>query len=72
MAARDPQPTSTAAVRALIRQHLGASKGPLGMALACTAGMAAADLLRPWPLKFVLDYVLLDRTVPASAPPGSS
>lgn len=64
MAARDSQPTSTAAVRALIRQHLGASTGALGMAVVCTAGMAAADLLRPWPLKFVLDYVLLDRAVP--------
>lgn len=63
MAKPDPA-TSTAAVRALIGRELAQTKGPLAMAVLCTAAMAAADLLRPWPLKFVLDYVLLNRPVP--------
>lgn len=67
MAATDPTPTAptTRAVRSLVGRHLGEAKGPLALAVACTVAMAAADLLRPWPLKFVLDHVLLDRPVPS-------
>lgn len=49
---------------AIIRGQLAASRRPLTMAALCTLAMAAVDLLRPWPLKLVLDYVLLDRPVP--------
>lgn len=59
-----PAAASTAAVRRLIGTHLRASRRPLALAIGCTAAMAAADLLRPWPLKFVLDHVLLGRPVP--------
>jgi len=63
--AADVRPGSTAAVRALVRRELAASRRPLLYAVGCTAAMAAADLLRPWPLKIVLDHVLLGRAVPA-------
>lgn len=65
MTSTDPRVGSTAAVRALVRRELAADKGPLALAVACTAAMAAADLLRPWPLKIVLDHVLLERPVPS-------
>lgn len=60
-----PPTTSTRAVRRLVREQLALSARPLLLALACTGAMATVDLLRPWPLKFVLDYVLLDHPVPA-------
>ena len=62
-------PSHHAPVRRLVTTHLRAHRRPLAMAALCTAGMAAADLLRPWPLKLVLDYVLLHRPVPASLAP---
>lgn len=62
--AAENQPGSTAAIRALIRRELLVSRRPLALAVGCTAAMAAADLLRPWPLKIVLDHVLLGRAVP--------
>lgn len=65
MTSTDPPAGSTAAVRALVRRELAAEKGPLALAVACTAAMAATDLLRPWPLKFVLDHVLLGRPAPS-------
>jgi len=65
MSQSDMLPTSTAAVRALVGRQLRQSKRPLTLAVMCTAAMAAADLVRPWPLKVVLDHVLLERPVPA-------
>ncbi len=60
----DAHPATNRAVRALVRHQLVLSKRPLALAALCTVAMAAADLLRPWPLKLVLDYVLLGRPVP--------
>ena len=35
------------------------------VALVAVAGEAATDLLEPWPIKIVLDYVLQSRQLPA-------
>ncbi|HVH87133.1 MAG TPA: ABC transporter ATP-binding protein [Terriglobales bacterium] len=40
-------------IRTLLRPHLGA----LALGLLAVIGESAADLLEPWPLKIVLDYV---------------
>jgi ATP-binding cassette, subfamily B, bacterial len=69
MTPSDAQERSTAPVRRLIRRHLIESRRPLAMAIGCTGAMAAVDLLRPWPVKVVLDHVLLQRPVPEWLPP---
>ena len=46
----------------LLRPHW---KG-IAIALLAVVGMTAADVLQPWPLKIVLDYVLSGRRMPAS------
>ncbi len=68
----DAHPATNRAVRALVRRQLVLSKRPLALAALCTVAMAAADLLRPWPLKLVLDYVLLGRPVPEWLAPLSA
>ena len=72
MNSHDTSPATNRAVRALVRRQLVLSKQPLAMAALCTVAMAVADLLRPWPLKLVLDYVLLDRAVPGWLSPLST
>src|SRR5512141_1757765 len=44
----------------LLRPHWKA----MTLALAGVGGVAAADLLEPWPLKIVLDYALQPRPMP--------
>jgi subfamily B ATP-binding cassette protein MsbA len=44
-------------IRRLLRPHAGA----LGLAFVAVLGEGAADLLGPWPLKLVLDYVITSR-----------
>src|SRR5881296_485504 len=44
----------------LLRPHWKA----MALALAAVTGEAAADLLEPWPIKIVLDYVLQSRQLP--------
>ncbi len=65
MNSHDTGSASPHTLRALVRRQLVVSRRPLAMAALCTMAMALADLLRPWPLKLVLDYVLLGRPVPA-------
>src|SRR5439155_17616264 len=44
--------------------HLLQVKGPLFLATLCTLGVAAAELIRPWPLKLILDNVVLNKPLP--------
>jgi len=48
----------------VIRAHVSEVKGGLLVAGLCTLAMAGADLLRPWPLKIIFDYILLGKAVP--------
>ena len=50
----------------VVREHLMEVKGRLSVAAVCTLLLAAADLLRPWPLKLIFDYVLFNKRVPHS------
>ena len=50
----------------VIRQHLADVKGRLSVAAVCTLLLAFADLLRPWPLKLIFDYILFNKPIPHS------
>src|ERR1051326_8872580 len=61
-APRDGEPMAKEIrIAGLLRPHW---KG-VGVALAAVIGITAADVLQPWPLKIVLDYVLAGRRMPA-------
>jgi ATP-binding cassette subfamily B protein len=47
-------------------RHLGRVKGRLGLAALCTLGVSATELLKPWPLKIVLDHGILQHPLPRS------
>jgi ATP-binding cassette subfamily B protein/subfamily B ATP-binding cassette protein MsbA len=50
--------------RQLFLANLREVKGRLLLAALCTLGATAAELLKPWPLKVILDHVILDKPVP--------
>src|SRR5438128_11491788 len=47
--------------RQIFLTHLRRVKGRLAIAAGCTLGATATELLKPWPLKVILDHVILDR-----------
>src|SRR5207247_10603766 len=47
--------------------HLRQVKGGLFLATLCTVGVSAAGLLKPWPLKIILDHVILGKPLPRSS-----
>jgi len=52
--------------RNIIRHNLGAEKWNFVVAIACTFIVSVADLLRPWPLKLIVDNILLGKSLPHS------
>ncbi|HVH66869.1 MAG TPA: ABC transporter ATP-binding protein [Gemmatimonadales bacterium] len=46
--------------------HLRQVKGRLAWAGLCTLGVASAELLKPWPVKIILDHVIQDKPLPRS------
>jgi ABC-type multidrug transport system fused ATPase/permease subunit len=52
--------------RNIITRNLTAEKWNFVLAIACTLIVAGADLLRPWPLKLIIDNILLGKTLPPS------
>ena len=52
--------------RQLFLGNLREVKGRLLFAGLCTLGATAAELLKPWPLKIILDHVILDKPVPGA------
>ncbi|HEY8459445.1 MAG TPA: ABC transporter ATP-binding protein [Blastocatellia bacterium] len=53
-------------VREIIGAHLWEMRRSLAAALLCIFGYALAELLAPWPLKIVFDYILLGKPLPPS------
>jgi ABC-type multidrug transport system fused ATPase/permease subunit len=51
----------TVRLKQIILQQLYQRKGGLSLATFCLIGVAATDLLAPWPLKIVFDNILLDK-----------
>jgi ABC-type multidrug transport system fused ATPase/permease subunit len=52
--------------RHIVTRNLSAEKWNFVVAIACTLVIAVADLLRPWPLKLIVDNILLGKTLPPS------
>ncbi len=52
----------------IVLSHLREVKGNLGFAVVCMLGFTAAEILAPWPLKFIFDYVLLEEPVSSALP----
>lgn len=50
--------------RQLFLGNLHEVKGRLLFAAVCTLGATGAELLKPWPLKIILDHVILDKPLP--------
>src|SRR5213596_664313 len=50
--------------RQIFSTHLRQVKGRLVLAALCTLGVTAAELLKPWPLKLILDHGILDKPLP--------
>jgi len=50
--------------RQIFSTHLRQVKGRLILAALCTLGVTAAELLKPWPLKLILDHGILDKPLP--------
>lgn len=50
----------------LVAQNLTAERWNFALALLCTLIVAITDLLRPWPLKLIIDNVLLGKPLPQS------
>ncbi|HKC89598.1 MAG TPA: hypothetical protein VKG02_26695, partial [Blastocatellia bacterium] len=53
-------------VREIIGAHLWEMRRSLATALLCIFGFTLTELLAPWPLKIIFDYVLLDKPLPPS------
>src|SRR6185503_6402478 len=52
--------------RHIVTRNLAAEKWNFVVAIVCTLVIAVADLLRPWPLKLIVDNILLGKTLPPS------
>lgn len=52
--------------RAIIVSHLRSAKRHLALAAGCLLGVSLMQLLAPWPLKLIFDYILLQNPIPPS------
>jgi ATP-binding cassette subfamily B protein len=52
--------------KAVVSGQLNAEKWNFVLAFLCTFGVALADLLKPWPLKLIVDHVLLAKPLPST------
>jgi len=53
-------------LKVIILGHLRGVKGTIGLAALCLVGVTVTQLLAPWPLKIVIDYILLSHPLPPS------
>jgi ATP-binding cassette subfamily B protein/subfamily B ATP-binding cassette protein MsbA len=53
-------------VREIVGAHLWEMRRGLATALLCILGFTLMELLAPWPLKIIFDYILLDKPLPPS------
>ncbi len=52
--------------RKMFTSHLGREKARLSVASVSTIGVSLAGLLNPWPLKIIIDQIILKRKLPHS------
>ena len=60
----DIQSEKRARFREIFSIHLRQVKGRLLLGVLCTMGVAATELFKPWPLKIILDHIVLKRKLP--------
>src|SRR5215510_15440152 len=53
-------------VREIVGAHLWEMRRSLATALLCILGFTLTELLAPWPLKIIFDYILLGKPLPPS------
>jgi ATP-binding cassette, subfamily B, bacterial len=53
-------------VREIVGAHLWEMRRSLATSLLCIFGFTLMELLAPWPLKIIFDYILLDKPLPPS------
>ncbi len=51
-------------INKIIINHLREVKGSLFVGAVCMLGFTIAQILSPWPLKLIFDYILLDKPIP--------
>src|SRR5215813_10875453 len=51
-------------VREIVGAHLWEMRRSLATALLCIFGFTLTELLAPWPLKIIFDYILLGKPLP--------
>ncbi|MFN0313734.1 MAG: ABC transporter ATP-binding protein [Burkholderiales bacterium] len=49
--------------------HLKSMRGRLALAALCMVGFAAMEMIAPWPMKIIIDYVLLQKPLAAGLAP---
>jgi ATP-binding cassette subfamily B protein len=60
----DVQKRERTRFKEVVFDYLRQSKGSLALAAVCMLGLTLTELLRPWPLKIVFDYILLNKQLP--------
>ncbi len=55
-----------ARLRMIIVSHLRSAKRHLALAAGCLLGVTLMQVVAPWPLKLIFDYILLQKPIPAS------
>lgn len=50
----------------IVRAYLWQERRRLFLSILCMIGFTLAELLSPWPLKIIFDYILLDKPLPTS------
>jgi len=58
------RPRKTRRFRQMFAEHLRHVRWRLLLAGTCTVGVSAMELLKPWPLKIILDHVILGSPLP--------
>lgn len=53
-------------LRMIIVSHLRSAKRHLALAAGCLLGVTLMQVMAPWPLKLIFDYILLQKPIPAS------
>lgn len=51
-------------LKGIVVTHLSGAKGSLVLASLCMIGFTTSQLLAPWPLKLIVDYILLEESLP--------
>ncbi len=66
MTASDTALRGRSRFREIVVSHLWSAKRHIGVAVGCLLGMTCMELLAPWPLKIIFDYILLQKPMPPS------